>query len=117
MTEFETKLLEVLTDIKTELQILTVDSDIRGSQRRFNKLAGLYKHWEEMQEVEEERMNKIGDAFFEEHPDATDFIPNDAYKRAEGRQKLWSDKQDKVGATLKHMLAHGCINTSGYEEF
>ena len=117
MTEFETKLLEVLTEIKTELQILTVEQDIRGTQRRFNELAGVYKHWENMQTVEEARLDAIGDQWFKENPDVEEFVPSDAYKQVEARQQKWSDNQDKVGATLKHMLKHGCINTSEYGEF
>lgn len=120
MTEFETKLLEVLTEIKTELQILTLDPEtigpnVRAQQRKFNQYATHYKYLDDLYSQEENKMEAIGDEFFKANPDSEEFVPSDDYKRAEARQKRWSEQTDKLDEKMKDLLARGCINTSGFD--
>jgi hypothetical protein len=120
MTEFETKLLEVLTEIKTELQILTLDPEtigpnVRAQQRKFNQYAVNYKRLDDLYTEEENKMEAIGDEFFKANPDSEEFVPSDDYKRAEARQKRWSEQTDKLDEKMKDLLARGCINTSGFD--
>ena len=120
MTEFETKLLEVLTDIKTELQILTLDPNtegpnIRAQQRKFNQYAINYKQLDDLYNEEERRLEEFGSEFFKDNPDAEEFVASDAYKRAEARQKRWNEQSSKLDEKMKNLLERGCINTSGFD--
>jgi len=108
------------TDIKTELQILTLDPDtlgpnIRAHQRKFNQLAARYKQLDDWYMVEENKMDAIGEQFYKDNQEATDFVPNDAYKKAEARQKRWSEQSDKLDVKLKDLLQRGCIDNSEFD--
>lgn len=118
MTEFETKLLEVLTDIKTELRVLTLEEHVRSYQREFNKLLERHDHFGRISDAKGAKMSAKAEKFYNENPDTeADYVPDDEYLRDEKLRDKWDKEQERISERLNWLMRAGCINPGGYSEF
>jgi len=117
MTEFETKLLEVLTDIKTELQVLTLEEHTRKHQREFNILIERHEHYGRISDEKSDKMNALADKFYSENPDASDYVPSDEYLHDEKLRDKWDKEQERIAERLNWLMRAGCISPYGISEF
>lgn len=118
MTEFETKLIEVLTDIKTELRVLTLEEHVRSYQREFNILLGRHDHFERMSEAKSAKMSAKADKFYDENPGSeADYVPDDEYLRDEKLRDKWDKERERISERLNWLIRAGCISPYGISEF